>query len=114
MSSGLSHDECIVGHIIALFGSICKESTLRDRTRGLVALDARNGSGILITHAEEEKLVGHIKDMTDTGNKSVVQFMAKYYAQSHLKDVKPSFDFLSTCCFYGFMGRRPDLKIVKS
>ena len=92
------------------------ESTLRDRTRGLVALDARNGTGTLFTHAEEEKLVGHIKYMADIGygyNKSGIQYMAKDYAQSLGKDVKPSSDSLSNCWFYGLMGRWPDLKIVK-
>ena len=103
--------------------SVCKaarlynvlESTLRDRTRGNVAIDAKNGTGTLLSTEEEEKLVEHIKYMADIGygyNKSSIQYMARDYAVSLGKSVQPS-DSLSNCWFYGFMGRWPTLKVVK-
>ena len=102
--------------------SVCKaarlynvpEFSLRDRTRGNVAIDAKNGTGTLLS-TEEEKLVEHIKYMADIGygyNKSSIQYMARDYAVSFGKSVQPS-DSLSNCWFYGCMGRWPTLKVVK-
>ena len=44
-----------------------QESTLRDCTTGKVELDARNGTGTMYTSEEEQKLIGHVKYMTDKG-----------------------------------------------
>ena len=55
------------------------ESTLRDRTRGNVEVDARTGHGTLLSADEEQKLVTHISYMADIGygyNKPGIQYMA--------------------------------------
>ena len=91
------------------------ESTLRDRTLGNVSVDAKNGTGTLLTVEEEHKLVQHISYMADIGygyNKSSIQYMARDYAVSMGKNVQAS-DSLSNCWFYGFMQRWPELKIAK-
>ena len=59
------------------------ESTLRDRTRGNVAVDVKNGTGTLMSTEEEQKLVEHIKYMANIGygySKSNIQYMARDYA----------------------------------
>ena len=91
------------------------ESTLRDRTRGNVAVDAKNGTGTLMSTEEEQKLVEHIKYMANIGygyTKSNIQYMARDYAEAVGKTVKGP-EALSNCWFYGFMGRWPELKTVK-
>ena len=91
------------------------ESTLRDRTRGNVDVDARAGHATLMTADEEQKLVAHISYMADIGyryNKSGIQYMARDYAQSLGREV-PSSEQLSNCWFYGFLKRWPELKVVK-
>ena len=55
------------------------ESTLWDRTRCNVMLDATGGPGPLLSWEEEKHLVDHIKYMGDIGysyTKSEVQYMA--------------------------------------
>ena len=82
-------------------------STLRDRIRGNIAVDARNGTGTLLSEEEERQLVEHITYMAGIGygySKSTVQYMAKDYAVSQGKTVQAS-EYLSNCWFYGFMGR---------
>ena len=91
------------------------ESTLRDRTRCNVALDATPGPSTLLSWEEEKHLVDHIKYMGDIGygyTKSEVQYMATDYCQSLRKSVK-SENGLSSFWFYAFLKRWPDIKIVK-
>ncbi|MEW8548101.1 MAG: hypothetical protein AB2693_31750 [Candidatus Thiodiazotropha sp.] len=80
-----------------------------------MSVNAKNGTGTLLTVEEERKLVQHISYMADIGygyNKSSIQYMARDYAVSLGKDVQAS-DSLSNCWFYGFMQRWPELKIAK-
>ncbi|MEW8543568.1 MAG: hypothetical protein AB2693_08525 [Candidatus Thiodiazotropha sp.] len=80
-----------------------------------MAIDAKNGTGTLFSAVEERNLVDHISYMADIGygySKSSIQYMAKDYAESLSKEVKAS-EAMSNCWFYGFMGRWPELKIVK-
>ena len=91
------------------------ESTLRDRTRGNVEVDARTGHGTLLSADEEQKLVTHISYMADIGygyNKPGIQYMAWDNANS-LGKVVPATEQLSNCWFYGFLKRWPELKVVK-
>ena len=91
------------------------ESTLRDRTRGNVTLDAKNGHGTLFTMEEEKMLVDHLSYMADIGygyQKSKVQYMARDFAAVLGKDIKNQ-EYLSNCWFYGFIGRWPEMKVVK-
>ena len=91
------------------------ESTLRDRTRGIVDIDAIPGHVTLLTANEEQKLVAHISYLADIGygyNKSEIQYMASDYAHSLGKEV-PATEKLSNCWFYGFLKRWPELKVVK-
>ena len=56
------------------------ESTLRDRTRGNVAVDAKNGTGTLLSTEEDQKLMEHIKYMANIGygyTKFNIQYMAR-------------------------------------
>ena len=67
------------------------ESTLRDRTRGNVTLDAKKGHGTLFTVEEEKMLVDHLSYMADIGyryQKSKVQYMARDFAAVLGKDIK--------------------------
>ena len=91
------------------------ESTLRDRTRGIVDIDAIPGHVTLLTANEEQKLAAHICYMVDIGygyNKSGIQYMATDYAHSLGKAV-PATEKLSNCWFDGFLKRWPKLKVVK-
>lgn len=91
------------------------ESTLRDRTRGNIPLDATVGFAQIFSHDEEKKMVDHLSYMASIGygyNKSAIQYMAKDYAVSLGKEIKAK-DYLSNCCSYGFMKRWPHLKLVK-
>ena len=91
------------------------ESTLRDRTRGIVDIDAIPGHVTLLTSNEEQKLVAHISYMADIGygyNKSGIHYMASDYAHSLGKEV-PATEKLSNCWFYGFLKRWAELKVVK-
>ena len=91
------------------------ESTLRDRTRGNISVDATIGFDTIFNRSEERKLVDHITYMADIGygyNKSSIQYMASDLAKSLNKNTK-STDHLSNCWFYGFLKRWPDLKIAK-
>ena len=91
------------------------ESTLRDRTRGLVPIDVAVGFKPLFTPTEEEKLVGHISYMAGIGygySVSKIKYMARDYAIHLGKNVK-SPESLSDCWFYDFVKRWPDLKIAK-
>ena len=91
------------------------EQTLRDRTKGLVDLDATIGFDKIFSTDEEKKLVEHVTYMADIGygyNKKGIQAMAKSYATSLGKTVK-SDTSLSNCWFHGFLRRWPDLKVAK-
>ena len=86
-----------------------------DRTRGNVTLDAKNGHGTLFTMEEEKMLVDHLSYMADIGygyQKSKVQYMARDFAAVLGKDIKNQ-EYLSNCWFYGFIGRWPEMKVVK-
>ena len=87
------------------------ESTLRDRTRGNVSLDAVSGPGTLLTKTEEQKLVGHIKHMAAIGhayNKKNIQKVATEFAQSLGKDVKAT-KGLSSPWVNSFLKRWPEV-----
>ena len=91
------------------------ETTLRDRARGRVEVDATIGFDKLFSKDEEQKLVDHITYMADIGygyNKANIQHMAKDYADSLGKNVKAE-EKLSSNWFYGFIDRWPNLKRVK-
>lgn len=94
------------------------ESTLRDRTREKIPLDAHVGYSTIFTANEEKALVDHIKYMGDIGygyNKVAIQSLATDYAVSLGKSSKgkDSGSLLSNCWFYGFLGRWQDLKVSK-
>ena len=95
------------------------ESTLRDRTRGNIAVDVKLGHGTLLSTEEEQKLVAHITYMADIGygyNKSSIQYMARGYSASGKEPMGKKLEetgYLSNCWFYGFMNRWPELKDVK-
>ena len=90
------------------------ESTLRDRTRCNVALDAIPGPETLLSSKEEEHLVEQIKQMDDLGyqytKKDVIR-MATDYCISIGKKVR-SDRGLSDNWFYAFKKRWPNLKIT--
>ena len=91
------------------------ESTLRDRTRGLVDLDVMIGFDRTFSAEEEEKLVGHVSYMAAIGygyGVSGIRHMAKNYAESLGKPVKAK-DALSNCWLYSFLKRWPSFKIAK-
>ena len=93
------------------------ESTLCDRTRGLVDLDVKMGFDRIFSAEEEKKLVGHVSYMAEIGygyGVSGIKYMAKsyMYAESLGKPVKAK-DALSTCWFYSFLKRWPNLKVAK-
>lgn len=91
------------------------ESTLRDRTRGIVSLDGTRGPDTLLSHSEEQQLVDHISYMASIGygyTKSNIQFMAAEFARSLGKKLNGD-KALSHNWFYGFLKRWPDLKVVK-
>ena len=78
------------------------ESTLRDRTRGNISVDATIGFDTIFNRSEERKPVDHITFMADIGysyNKSSIQYMASDLAKSLNKNTK-STDHLSNCWFY--------------
>ena len=90
------------------------ESTLRDRTRGVVDLDVMIGFDRSFS-VEEEKLVGHVSYMAEIGyayGVSGIRYMAKNYAESLGKPVKAK-DALSNCWLYSFLKRWPSFKIAK-
>ena len=81
------------------------ESTLRDRTRGLVPVDVSVGFKPILNLHEEEKPVEHISYMAGIGygyNVSKIKYMARDYAIHLGKSVK-STESLSDCWFYDFM-----------
>ena len=91
------------------------ESTLRDRTRGLVDLDATTGFETIFSRAEEEKLVSHISYMAEIGygyNVSSIKYMAKDYADPLGKNINAK-EALSDNWFYRFIKRWPDIKVVR-
>ena len=91
------------------------ESTLRDRTRGLVDLDVKIGFDRIFSAKEKEKLVGEVSYMAEIGygyGVSGIRYMAKNYAESLGKPVKAK-DALSNCWFYSFLKRWPNLKVAK-
>ena len=91
------------------------QSTLADRIRGSVPLDAVPGHETLLTKTEEQKLVGHIKHMAAIGHgytKKNIQEVAKEFALFLGKDVKAT-KGLSDNWFYGFLKRWPEVEIAK-
>ncbi|XP_053392052.1 uncharacterized protein LOC128554769 [Mercenaria mercenaria] len=91
------------------------ESTLRDRTCGLVALDVTIGFDTIFSKDEEERLVNHITYMAGIGygySASSIKYMAKDYADSLGKNVKAK-EALSNNWFYSFIKRWPNLAVVK-
>lgn len=91
------------------------ESTLRDRTRGNVAVEAKCGVGTLFSEEEEWKLVKHIRHTAEAGqvyNKSSVRKLATRYATS-LHKVTRSAKHLSSAWLDGFMQRWPEITFVK-
>ena len=63
---------------------------------------------------KEQKLVDHITYMADIGygyNKANIQHMAKDYTDSLGKNVKTE-EKLSSNWFYGFIDRRPNLRVL--
>lgn len=92
------------------------ESTLRDRTRCNVTLDAKPGPKALFTKGEEEKLVRHINSIAETGqgyNGANILQIAKEYAVSLGKKVKSDIR-LSNHWLQNFKQRWPDMKVVKA
>ena len=90
------------------------ESTLRDRTRGLIPVDVSIGYKPIFTMEEEKNLAEHIKYMASIGygyNRTGIKVLAREYAVSLGKVVK-SETSLSNCWFYTFMKRWTDLKVV--
>ena len=66
------------------------ESTLRGRTQGNIAVDAKLSHGTLLLTEEEQKLVAHITYMAEIGygyNKSSIQYMARDYSTSLGKEI---------------------------
>ena len=87
------------------------DSTLRDRTRGNVSLDAVLGVETFFTKTEEEKLFGHIKHVAAIGHvytKKNILDVATQYARFLGKDVKGS-NGLSVKWYRGFKKRWPQV-----
>lgn len=77
------------------------ESTLRDRTRGLIPVDVSIGYKPIFTMEEEKNLAEHIKYMASIGygyNRTGIKVLAREYAVSLGKVVK-SETSLSNCWF---------------
>ncbi|XP_060552077.1 uncharacterized protein LOC132713479 isoform X2 [Ruditapes philippinarum] len=92
------------------------ESTLRDRSRGLVPIDAKVGFKPIFSSDEEQRLVEHISYMANIGygyNASKIKFMAREYAINIGKSVK-STQHLSDNWFYDFLKRWPKLDVAKA
>jgi hypothetical protein len=67
------------------------ESTLRDRTRGAVDMEATIGFETIFSAADEEKLVEHVTYMANIGhgyNKISIQYLAKEFTESLGRNVK--------------------------
>ena len=91
------------------------ESTLCDRTRGMVDLDVMIGFDRTFSAEEEEKPVGHVSYMAEIGygyGESGIRYMALNYAVSLGKPVKAK-HALSNNWFYSFLKRWPSLKVAK-
>ena len=81
------------------------ESTLRDRTRGNISVDATIGFDTIFNRSEERKLVDHITYMADIGygyNKSSIQYMASDLAKSLNKNTKSKRTISVTVGFMDF------------
>ena len=90
-------------------------TTLRDRTLGRVPLEAVPGPETLFTKIEEEKLVGHIKQMAAIGhsyNNNSIKEVAKEFALFLGKDVRAT-KRMSNNWLYGFLKRWPEVVLVK-
>lgn len=88
---------------------------MRDRTRGLVDLDAKIGFDTIFNKEEEQTLADHITYMAETGhayNKTSVKLIAKDYADTLGKSVKAK-KGLSNNWLYQFIKRWPNLKFAK-
>ena len=91
------------------------ESTLRDRTRGNVEVDAKPGVLSTFSEKEEQNLVQYIIQMNKTGknyNVKSIRKLAKDYALLLGKDVKAA-ESLSSAWYYKFRERWPDIPIAK-
>ncbi|XP_052268555.1 uncharacterized protein LOC127869937 [Dreissena polymorpha] len=92
------------------------ETTLRDRIKGRVDVEAKVGHETIFTIEEEKKLYDHVTYMAEIGfgyTKKSVQYMGRDYAESLGKTMKPDQKCLSDNWFYGFCKRWPELKSSK-
>ncbi|KAH3866264.1 hypothetical protein DPMN_029323 [Dreissena polymorpha] len=88
------------------------ESTLRDRTRGNVALDCTMGPARLFNLEEEKRLADHIIHMGNIGYGypvTEVLRVAAGYAKSLGKTIAK--DQLSKPWFYSFLKKHEELKL---
>ncbi|KAH3804650.1 hypothetical protein DPMN_132940 [Dreissena polymorpha] len=80
------------------------ETTLRDRIKGRVDVEAKVGHETIFTIEEEKKLYDHVTYMVEIGfgyTKKSVQYMGRDY-WSLGKTIKPDQNCLSDNWFYGF------------
>ncbi len=91
-------------------------TTLRDRVDSRVSVDSvKNGPAPLLSLSEEQLLVEHVKGLARVGygyTRAEICYKASdfaVYLGKRGREEKP----LSLKWFYGFMGRWPELKVVK-
>jgi hypothetical protein len=93
------------------------ESTLRDRTRGNVDIEAKVGQDTIFTKDEEKDFVNHMTYMARIGygySKAKIQLVGRDYAQALGKNLRSGESLqLSNNWFYGMLKRWPELKLVK-
>jgi hypothetical protein len=93
------------------------ESTLRDRTRGNVDIEAKVGQDTIFTKDEEKDFVNHMTYMARIGfgySKAKIQLVGRDYAQALGKNLRfGELLQLSNNWLYGMLKRWPELKLVK-
>jgi hypothetical protein len=93
------------------------ESTLRDRTRGNVDIEAKVRQDTISTKDEEKYFVNHMTYMANIGygySKAKIQLVGRNYAQAQGKNLRSGEALqLSNNWFYGMLKRWPELKLVK-
>ena len=95
-----------------LFG--ISDTTLRDRVKGIVEVDAKPGFVNMFSEKEEENLVQYIMQMNKSGKYYTaisIRTLAKDYAQLLGKDVKAT-KLLSNNWYYSFRQRWPDITVA--